>query len=361
MSGNESCKDIRKYLWDTRHDLTLHPLPIAILSTIYGLIVVIGCTGNLLVVTSVMKFKTLQSVRNMFIVSLSVSDLFVAIFSGSVTPISAFYKVWLFGAGLCRFLPLLQGTALTFSTLTLTAIAIDRFILICHPTKDPIRKEHALKMIIFNSVIAVSLTVPLCYQQELVRYGDYCGEFCSENWGADTYLRRVYGLSVLVIQFIFPLFIISICYVSISYKLRHGVFVRGSQKELMSEARRQLTQRRLRTNRMLIVMTVTFILSWLPSVLFNLLRDFSALPGIIAEQDYLYGIICHCISMTSTVVNPVLYGYCNEHFRAAFVALKEDAKAACGIRRGNPACAQLLSNHFESTTRRSVTTVPSSL
>ncbi|EFP10256.1 CRE-NPR-10 protein [Caenorhabditis remanei] len=362
MSPSNHCIDIRAFLWQTKHDLTLHPVPIAILATIYTFIVVIGCTGNLLVVISVYQFKALQSVRNMFIVSLSVSDLCVAIVSGSVTPITAFAKVWLFGSNLCFLLPLLQGITLSFSTLTLTAIAIDRYILICHPTKEPIRRERAFKMILLIISVSTLLSFPLFLKQELVEYRNFCGQYCTENWGADTYLRSLYGTSVLAIQFGIPLITITFCYASISIKLRRGVFVRGSQKELMSEARRQLTQRRLRTNRMLIIMTVTFALSWLPAVGFNVLRDYSALPGIIADQDYLFGIIFHCISMTSTVVNPFLYGYCNEHFRAAFVALLDSTKAACGMKRSNnPACSQLLSNHFESTTRRSVTTVPSSI
>ncbi|CAP34742.2 Protein CBR-NPR-10 [Caenorhabditis briggsae] len=335
MTPTNSCRDIRSYLWETKHDLTLHPITISILATIYIFIVIVGCTGNLLVVMSVVRFKALQSVRNMFIVSLSVSDLFVAIFSGSVTPISAFSKVWLFGAPLCRFLPLLQGTALSFSTLTLTAIAIDRYILICHPTSEPIRKNLAFKMIIFNNAIAIALSAPLFLKQELVKYSNFCGEFCTENWREDAHLRSIYGSMVFIIQFVFPLAIITFCYASISFKLRNGVF------------------------------TVTFALSWLPAVGFNFLRDYSALPGFIADQDYLFGIISHCISMASTIVNPFLYGYCNEHFRAAFVTLWDSVKTACGMRRvspgNNPACSQLLSTHFESTTRRSITTVPSSI
>lgn len=129
-------------------------------------------------VVSVCKHRSLQSVRNIFIVSLSCSDIVVCIVSGSVTPITAFSKIWLFGSTLCNLVPLIQvrlegigfrvgnkvggklkssgggynefpypplssnyhslgfqGTSLCFSTLTLTAISIDRFILIIFPTK----------------------------------------------------------------------------------------------------------------------------------------------------------------------------------------------------------------------------------
>jgi hypothetical protein len=46
---------------------------------------------------------------------------------------------------------------------------------------------------------------------------------------------------------------------------------------------------------------IEFILSWIWTVMFNILRDFGLLPGFISEQEFLYGIITHVIAMTSTV------------------------------------------------------------
>lgn len=68
----------------------------------------VGVLGNLLVILSVIQYKSLQSVRNLFIVSLSVTDIIILIVSGTITPITAFNKVWIFGELLCYFVPLLQ-------------------------------------------------------------------------------------------------------------------------------------------------------------------------------------------------------------------------------------------------------------
>ncbi|CAD6189080.1 unnamed protein product [Caenorhabditis auriculariae] len=317
--SNESCQDIREYLLTNHSDITLQPVTIIIFVFLYSLIIIVGVVGNMLVVISVCQHRALQSVRNVFIVSLSCSDIVVSLVSASVTPITAFSKVWLFGVHLCHLLPLIQGTSLCFSTLTLTAIAIDRFILIVFPTKKPIQKTHAFRMIFFNSTLALALSVPMFIKQKLEPFQNFCGEFCSETWEVDSMERSIYGTLVFFIQFIFPFVVIAFCYTAISIKLRRGILVRAnSQQPMLTEQRKAALKRRIRTNRMLIAMVGVFFCCWLPSVVFNFLRDYNLLPAFVTRQGYLFGLITHCISMSSTVWNPCLYTLCNEQFRAAF-------------------------------------------
>lgn len=74
----------------------------------------LGVLGNTLVVLSVIRHKSLQSVRNIFIVSLSVTDIVISVVSGSITPITAFTKIWLFGEFLCYLVPLMQVSRFFF-------------------------------------------------------------------------------------------------------------------------------------------------------------------------------------------------------------------------------------------------------
>ncbi|VDM13655.1 unnamed protein product [Wuchereria bancrofti] len=102
------------------------------------------------------------SVRNLFIISLSVTDIIISIVSGTITPITAFSKIWIFGELLCYFIPLmLKGASLCFSSLTLTAIAIDRYILIIFHTKRPIQKPQAVKIIGLNFALATAISLPI--------------------------------------------------------------------------------------------------------------------------------------------------------------------------------------------------------
>ncbi|MFH4981511.1 hypothetical protein AB6A40_008220 [Gnathostoma spinigerum] len=219
LETNLTCIEIKEFLWTNQSDLTSLPSTMFVFAVIYSLIIALGVVGNMFVVLSVIQHKSLQSVRNMFIVSLSISDIVISIVSGSITPITAFTKVWMFGEFLCYLVPLLQGSSLCFSTLTLTSIAIDRFILIIYPTKRPIQKSHALKMIFLNISIAVGISVPMYIKQKLMDYGGFCGQFCVEYWGPNDYGRSVYGTIVFVLQFVAPLTVITFCYATISLRL----------------------------------------------------------------------------------------------------------------------------------------------
>ncbi|TKR80274.1 hypothetical protein L596_014372 [Steinernema carpocapsae] len=349
------CVDIKEFLWRNQSDLTSLPSTMSVFGIFYSLIITLGVVGNMLVVLSVWKHKSLQSVRNMFIVSLSISDIVISIVSGSITPITAFTKVWLFGVQLCYLVPLIQGASLCFSTLTLTSISIDRFILIIYPTKRAIQQKHALRMILLNVAIAVLVSLPMVFKQSLVDYGNFCGRFCTEDWGDDQAGRSTYGTLVFIMQFVLPLTVITFCYMMISLKLGKGMLVQKkcSEKLLVqagSEQRKAALRRRLRTNRMLMAMVGVFCCCWMPSVAFNFLRDYQWLPTFVAKQEYLFGIITHCISMSSTVWNPCLYALLNEQFRLAFSSLLSACKSGSELNRSksrfDARCQRLVSNAF---------------
>ncbi|KAH7671612.1 flp-18 GPCR receptor, partial [Aphelenchoides avenae] len=157
-------------------------------------------------------------------------------------------------------------------------------------------------------------------------YDRYCGEFCTEDWGPYQSRRRAYGTVMLVLQFVIPLTIIVFCYTAISVRLGQGLILRDKKRAYdwqitMNDQQRAAIKRRQRTNRMFIAMVVAFSASWIWSVLFNVLRDYEMLPELVKEQEYFFGILTHCIAMTSTVWNPILYALLNLQLRAAFVQL----------------------------------------
>uniref|UniRef100_A0A915EPB3 G-protein coupled receptors family 1 profile domain-containing protein n=1 Tax=Ditylenchus dipsaci TaxID=166011 RepID=A0A915EPB3_9BILA len=318
-----TCVDIKEYLWQTQSDLTSLPSIMSVFAVIYSLIITLGVLGNSLVILSVMRHKSLQSVRNMFIVSLSCSDIVVSVVSGTITPIMAFTKVWLIGAPLCKLVPVIQGASLCFSTLTLTAIAIDRFILIIYPTKRSIQKRHACRMIVLNCVIAYSISAPMFFKQELVNFDQFCGRFCYEDWSDNPAGRSTYGTLVFVLQFVIPFFVITFCYLMISVKLSKGMMVKreGSSYSTAVGAAQSCPKTTFADQSDVDGHGWRFSVLLDPSVVFNFLRDYDWLPSFIVTQAYLYGVITHCISMSSTVWNPVLYALLNEHFRLAFVEL----------------------------------------
>ncbi|KAL7073079.1 hypothetical protein ACQ4LE_007779 [Meloidogyne hapla] len=336
---------------------------------LYSAIVLTSLLGNLLVILSVCQYRSLQSVRNLFIVSLSVSDIVICVVSGTITPIVAFTKIWPFGELLCKWVPVIQGVSLCFSTLTLTSISVDRFLLIVTPLRPSIQKCCACRIVALNCAIALAVSFPILFNQTLVDWPPFCGQFCTEDWSNSNIQRSLYGTFVLFTQFVFPFLIITSCYVMISIKINSGMHAKrcsstelakfsdygssntrcdkflssscgtdegnslyineqkqqngmlmagdGAMKVAMDQ-RKMVLSRRIRTNRMLIAMVAVFFCCWAPSVIFNFLRDYQWLPKWVVAQEYLFGTSTHCLSMSSTVWNPVLYALLNEQFRLAF-------------------------------------------
>nr|AXH38066.1 putative dopamine receptor D2 [Cupiennius salei] len=95
----------------------------------------VAVVGNILVILSIYKEKSLQTVTNYFIVSLAFADLLVA---AVVMPFAVYVLVnveWELSDTLCDFYIAVDVTCSTASIFNLVAISIDRYIAVTQPIK----------------------------------------------------------------------------------------------------------------------------------------------------------------------------------------------------------------------------------
>ncbi|CAL2050839.1 unnamed protein product [Caenorhabditis brenneri] len=328
MQNSTDCLNLNSELWLYREDLSTRWYIMLVFAFLYLIIIAAGIIGNTCVILAITRNKSLQTVPNLFILSLSCSDIVVCCTSATITPITAFKKEWIFGEALCRIAPFIAGISLCYSTFTLTAISIDRYILIRFPMRKPISHYQAFGVIALICAFAATITSPIMFKQRLGEFENFCGLYCTENWGANESQRKIYGAALMFLQLVIPLTIIIISYTAISLKIGQSMILKGAKKQKadnwemeLSDQQRIAVKRRQRTNRMLIGMVVAFACSWIWSVTFNILRDYEYLPELIKTQEYIFGIATHCIAMTSTVWNPLLYAVLNLQLRAAFIDL----------------------------------------
>lgn len=100
------------------------------LTFVYILMICIGFTGNILVIIVVICNRTMRaSPRNLFIFNLAVSDLILCI----VTQPLNIYRIlstrhgWQLGLPMCKLFSMIQATNVYVSSMSITAIALDRF------------------------------------------------------------------------------------------------------------------------------------------------------------------------------------------------------------------------------------------
>lgn len=276
--------------------------------TAYTVIFIVGIFGNALVCYAVFRNRAMQTVTNLFITNLALSDILLCVFAVPFTPLYTFLGRWVFGGPLCHIMPYAQGCSVYISTLTLTSIAIDRFFVIIYPFKPRMKIKTCMGLIVAIWLFALIVTFPYGYYMALHDV------YCEERWPSDQ-IRKAFGAVTTIMQFVVPFIVMAFCYTCVSIKLNDRLKSRpGSKNTRKEDAERE---RKRRTNRMLIAMVAIFGLSWLPLNLINISSDFYSFA-----EDWRYYMmlffIAHFIAMSSTCYNPFLYAWLNENFRKEF-------------------------------------------
>ena len=74
----------------------------------YSLIFLLGMTGNCLVAFVVMRNKAMQTITNIFITNLAISDILMCALAVPFTPLAFFLNSWVFGPELCHLLSMVS-------------------------------------------------------------------------------------------------------------------------------------------------------------------------------------------------------------------------------------------------------------
>ncbi|CAN2388764.1 neuropeptide Y receptor activity [Pristimantis euphronides] len=285
-----------------------------ILILAYSFIILLGVIGNTLVIYVVIKFKAMRTVTNYFIVNLAVSDLMVNTLCLPFTLVYTLLDQWKFGTVLCHLVTYAQGLAVHVSTVTLMVIALDRHQCIIYHLESKISTTICFIIIGVTWASSAILASPLAIFREyslIVLTSEFQIQVCAEKWpeGRLSY-STIYSISMLLIQYILPLAIISFAYIRIWNKLKNHVSPGGGNDHYH--------QRRRKTTKMLVAVVVVFAMCWLPFHAFQLASDIDSKVLDLNEYKLIYTVF-HVIAMCSTFANPILYGWMNNNYRTAFL------------------------------------------
>ncbi|XP_052782177.1 histamine H1 receptor-like [Mya arenaria] len=107
-------------------------IPLGIVLTFLCLLTTVG---NAMVLHAVRTERRLQSVSNMFIVSLAIADLIVGLVVMPISTVYIFTDEWLFGIAVCQIWIGIDYTASTASILNLFILSLDRYWSVTSPLK----------------------------------------------------------------------------------------------------------------------------------------------------------------------------------------------------------------------------------
>lgn len=275
-----------------------------VLLILYSAIFTISTTGNGLVCFVILRRRAMKGVVNYLILNLAVADLvFTCICIPFDIPVQEM-NFWPYGAFMCKVIYPLQTQTLFASVYTLVALSVSRYWAVVHPLKQQLKVEKVKWMII---VIWFVSFIPVCPYVAALRLNETTLT-CEETWKSET-SRKVYTLSLFLLQYVIPLTVISCAHLGIALELeqkackRRRSFIRSVQH---SEAKNVV--------RMLISVTLVFAACVLPTNILWLWLDFGAADDKFA---YFWELLsfANIIVFANSALNPVCYTMMNDAYR----------------------------------------------
>uniref|UniRef100_UPI00358DF962 neuropeptide Y receptor type 2-like n=1 Tax=Myxine glutinosa TaxID=7769 RepID=UPI00358DF962 len=307
------------------HELTisdstkLQAVQVALIAA-YSLIILLGVFGNSMVIYLVLRHRYMRTVTNLFIANLALADLLVNTLCLPFTLTYTLRDTWTLGAVMCHAVPFAQALAVNVSTLTLTVIALDRHRCIVYHARGRCSMGRSRLLIGCTWLSAAVLAAPLAIFREY-RTLDIpglgrLGPVCSEKWPSEAeHDGTVYSVSMLLLQYVLPLTVITAAYSRIWYTLRGSASPGGSVGRRCERRRR-----RRKATGMLATVVVVFAVCWLPLHVFQLASDLDHRLLRFTDYKLLYTVF-HIVAMCSTFVNPFLYGWMNTNYRNGFLTV----------------------------------------
>ncbi|XP_030419779.1 neuropeptide FF receptor 2 [Gopherus evgoodei] len=311
-------------------DFYLHQPPVAAIFIISYLLIFLLCMlGNGVVCFIVLRSKHMRTVTNLFILNLAVSDLLVGIFCMPTTLLDNIIAGWPFGSMICKMSGMVQGISVSASVFTLVAIAVDRFRCIVYPFKQKLTTSTAVVILAVIWVLAIAIMCPsavmLQVQEEkyfrvILGYGNQTSPiyWCREDW-PNQEMRKIYTTVLFTNIYLAPLSLIVVMYARIGIALFNKAAPVGGKRS--GAAPGSVSKKKQKVIKMLIIVALLFILSWLPLWTLMMLSDYANLTEVQLQiiNIYIYP-FAHWLAFFNSSINPIIYGFFNENFRRGFQA-----------------------------------------
>ncbi|CAL1608565.1 unnamed protein product [Knipowitschia caucasica] len=326
----------REVTWNVTHAHRTEVVGRCVTGAFLSLLILWTLCGNVLVCSAVLRFRHLRSkVTNIFIVSLALSDLLVALL---VMPWKAVAEVtghWPFGA-FCDVWVAFDIMCSTASILNLCMISMDRYWAI----SAPFRYERKMTQRAAFVMIGVSwtLSVLISFIPVQLQWHKAAGAEQHVDENCDSSLSRTYAISSSLVSFYIPVAIMIVTYTRI-YRIAQMQIRRIATLERAAEHAQSCRMKRLecvqhsslksslkRETKVLKTLSVimgVFVCCWLPFFVLNCLVPFCEKPGAhrsaACVSDTTFNVFVW-FGWTNSSLNPVIYAF-NAEFRKAFASL----------------------------------------
>ncbi|XP_078061006.1 proteinase-activated receptor 3-like [Mustelus asterias] len=276
------------------------PITTAVIPALCILVFITGLPANGLALwIMITKIRKLPS--TIFLINLATADLLLTL----VLPFKISYHLlgndWLFGEGLCRTVTAFFYGNMYCSILLLTFISIDRYFALVHPFLSKRFRDNRFAVcgccVIW--VIAVLLVLPFLFVEQLYTVQDLNITTCHDVLPLErqTVYFFYYFLCLVIVGFLIPCCITVFCYGSVVQTL------------IVTE------KRYIRAAIVTALILLVYVLCFTPSNIILLIHH-SEYHLTDRRDLYMYYVACLVLSSSSSCIDPFIYYYLSDEFRA---------------------------------------------
>ncbi|XP_028261620.1 leukotriene B4 receptor 2a isoform X2 [Parambassis ranga] len=269
---------------------------------ILSLVFLLGFPGNLFVIWSILARARKQSVTTLLILNLAIAD-------GSLMALTPFFiayllqKNWIFGNVMCKLLFYLCLCNMYASIHIIMLMSIYRLVAVLLPQRVGVisRPRTVRRMLVVLWVLVMVASVTAAIFREVRPKGPLI--ICQAFHDLWSYVVVHYMLE-LVLGFLIPYVVIIVSYVCILRRIRQTKF-----------------QRRIRSEKLILAIVLTFCLFWLPYHVINMVQvAWAFCPDDSSKKILLEKIwqrsraVTSSIAFISSCANPVLYFFAGKSY-----------------------------------------------
>lgn len=274
-------------------------------AAILSLVFLLGVPGNVFIMWSILARARRRSITTLLILNLAFADGFLML----LTPFFMVYLVqrsWVFSLALCKVLYYLCCANMYASIFMIMLMSLHRLVVIVWPKRVGAKTERKMltRVLVVLWVLALGLSAPVLAFRNILSDSKKPEKFVCDCIHPETqYEVMQYSMETLL-----------------GFLLPYGVII-GSYTCILRRIRKTRFRRRIRSEKLILVIVVTFGLFWLPYHIINMVQVTAALlPKESAAKQRLQEIRANMRALTSTVafvsscINPVLYTFAGKSY-----------------------------------------------
>ncbi|KAI6176083.1 Tachykinin-like peptides receptor 86C [Aphelenchoides bicaudatus] len=280
----------------------------------FGILILFSLCGNSTVIWIILKHERMRTKTNFYLLNLAISDISITLLNTSFSFIYNLYYNWVFPDFYCKFNNIMAITPICASVFTMIIMSIDRYVAIVYPLKRRPGKRATIAIIVVVWILAFIFGAPAWANRDALLHR----LLQPASFQRPIVLGRQFsGWKFGIVNLVLYLQPHTRCHSIRNSIINSELYLRTSR--FCSSPKQH--DRRYPASNMLALVVISFIVLWLPYNLYFLffmqklqvILDFNVTLYIYMNIYYLGK-----QSMSSCVVNPIIYYNMNVRFKLAF-------------------------------------------